>query len=242
MMTFGIVHINSGKDALAKALLLESLPIYSQLGLTYFESLTLVHLANASLGLGDYAGATEYLDKATAISQNMHEGWLDSFALNNRGEVARAQGQYEEARAYYQESERLLREMGDVGDLARLVHTLGYIAQHEGDLELAETRFRESLAIFEKVGNQRGIAECLAGLAGLRAQQGNPQKAATILAAAAATQDVTGAAWWPADRVEIERNAESIRAALDEVTFAAAQEAGRSLALDQAITLALAES
>ena len=66
--------------------------------------------------------------------------------------------------------------------------------------------------------------------------------AATLLAAAAATQDVTGAAWWPADRVEIERNARIIRAALDEETFAAAREAGRSLSLDQAIAFALAES
>lgn len=241
MMTFAIVHINSGKDALARNFLLECLPIYSQMGHTYFESLTLVHLANASLGLGDFAASTDYLDKAMAIGKDLHEGWLDSFALNNRGEVARAQGNYDEARGYYQESEKLLREMGDFGDLARLVHTLGYIAQHEGDLEMAESRFRESLAIFEKVGNQRGIAECLAGLAGLRAEQGNPQMAATLLAAAAATQDVTGAAWWPADRVEIERNARIIRAALDEETFAAAREAGRSLSLDQAVAFALAE-
>jgi hypothetical protein len=111
-----------------------------------------------------------------------------------------------------------------------------------GDLALAESRFRESLAIFEKVGNQRGIAECLAGFAGLQAQRDDPVKAAALLAAAAAIQDKTGAAWWPADRVEIERNAGIIRAALDKETFAADRETGRNLTLEQAVDLALAKT
>ncbi len=239
LMIYGVVHVNSGDDEKARALLQEALLIFSQIDFDFFQAVTMVHLANASLGLGDFSGATEYLDKAMAISQDLHEGWLDSFALNNRGEVARAQGRYDEARDYYLQSERLLREMGDVGDLARLVHTLGYISQHEGDLDQAEANFRESLAMFLKFGNQRGIAECLAGLAGLRAERGNAARAAALLAAATAIQDATGAAWWPADRVEIERNTESIRAALDEATFAAAQEAGRNLSLEEAVEFAL---
>ena len=88
------------------------------------------------------------------------------------------------ARTYYEESEALLRSSGDKGDLARLVHTLGYIAQHEGDYTRAETQFRKSLAMFRRLGNRRGIAECLAGLAGLRARQGQPAMGANMLGAA----------------------------------------------------------
>ena len=239
LMENGIVHLNMGNDNQARDLLHQSLAIYSQMGFAFFEATVLVHLANASLGLGDFAGAAARLDEATAIGSQVNEPWLHSFTLNNRGEVARAQGLYDEARGYYIESERILREIGDTGDLARLVHTLGYINQHEGHLTQATERFLESLAMFQKVGNQRGIAECLAGLSGLLAQQGRPEEGVQLLAAAAATQDITGAAWWPADRVEIERNANAMRAALDDASFVRAQEAGRKMTMDEAVAFAL---
>jgi tetratricopeptide (TPR) repeat protein len=149
--------------------------------------------------------------------------------------VARAQGQYEVAREYYESSEGLLRDLGETGDLARLVHTLGYIAQHEGQGERAEALFRESLAMFQRVGNQRGIAECLAGLAGLFAEQGSVEKAAQLMSAASAIQDEAGAAWWPADRVEVERNLVLIKGALAEPAFEAAWTAGKSMTIDRAI-------
>ncbi len=201
----------------------------------------MVHLANASLGLGDFGAASGYLDQAMAIGENVNEGWLDSFALNNRGEVARVQGRYDEARRYYLQSEALLRQMGDVGDLARLVHTLAYIAQHQGDIGEAEARFRESLAMFLKFGNRRGVAECLAGLAGLRAELGLPRRGAALMAAAAKIQDESGAAWWPADRVEIERSSAAMRAALDDQAYADARQTGRSMTLEQAVAFALDE-
>ena len=65
----------------------------------------------------------------------VNENWLISFALNNLGEVARTQGQFDLARKYYEECEALLRTTGDQGDVARFVHNLGYIAQHEEDFE-----------------------------------------------------------------------------------------------------------
>jgi tetratricopeptide (TPR) repeat protein len=239
LMTYGVAHVNSGNDEQARSYLEEALFLFRQVESDFFQAVTMVHLGNVSLGLGDYEGAAEFIDQAIAINEGVQEGWLASFAINNRGEVARAQGRYEEARGYYLESESMLREMGDVGDLARLVHTLGYIAQHEGDLETAEAYFRESLEIFEKVGNQRGIAECLAGMAGLLAENGFAEDAARLLAAAAAIQDETGAAWWPADRVEIERAAGIIEAALDEEAFESALKRGKAMTADEAVDFAL---
>jgi len=237
-MISGVVRVNRGEDAEAQSLLSESQAIFREAGVDYFTAITMVHLANASLGQGKFEAAADLLQEALSMARQIDEPWLTAFALNNQGEVARAQGHYEAARDYYESSESLLRELGETGDLARLVHTLGYIAQHEGQGEHAEALFRESLAMFQRVGNQRGIAECLAGLAGLFAEVGSLEKAAQLLSAASAIQDESGAAWWPADRVEVERNLALIKAALDEPAFEAAWTAGKGMTIDQAITFA----
>jgi hypothetical protein len=116
------------------------------------------------------------------------------------------------------------------------------VRQHQGDYERAAARFRESLAMFRELGNKRGIVECLAGLAGLAAKQGQPQWAARLLGAVEALLGALGAAWWPADRVEYERNLAAIQAALDEETFAVAWAEGQAMTLEQAIAYASEEA
>jgi DNA-binding NarL/FixJ family response regulator len=72
------------------------------------------------------------------------------------------------------------------------------------------------------------------GLLGYREQ-------GTRFAAAAATVfEATGAAMWPIDRVDHERNLAATRTALGERAFAAAWEAGRTLPIDEALAMALA--
>jgi tetratricopeptide (TPR) repeat protein len=175
------------------------------------------------------------LNRAYPIFREIGEDWGLSFVLNNLGEVARVQGNYEQAYEYYKESEALLRATEDKGDLARLVHTLGYIASHRGDEQLAEAQFRESLAMFRKLGNKRGIAECIAGLASLRAKQEKLHAAAQMLGAAEALLGASGAAWWPADRVEVEHTRSILETSLNRDEFASAWQKGQGMTLDQAI-------
>jgi hypothetical protein len=53
---------------------------------------------------------------------------------------------------------------------------------------------------------------------------------------------ITGGAWWPADRVEVERNREMLRSALTADEFAEAQRAGEAMNIDQAIAFASIEA
>jgi tetratricopeptide (TPR) repeat protein len=227
--------VNVGKDAAAEALLKEAQALCQNTGHDYFYAITIVHLGNAALGLGNVAEAHDWLEAATSMSRAIGENWLLAFALNNLGEVARVQGDYAQARAYYEESAALLRAAGDKGDLARLIHNLGYVALHAGDETRTEAYFSESLAMFRKLGNQRGIAECVAALAALRAAQGQAQWGAILLGAAQAMLSATGAVWWPADRAEYERSLTSIHAALPADAFAAAWAKGQMMTMEQAL-------
>jgi predicted ATPase len=241
LMETGVALINVGKDAEAHTLLKEAEALFRESKISYFHAITLVHLGNVSLGLGNPDEARDWLDQAYPIFKRIGEEWGLSFVLNNLGEVARVKGDYELAHGYYKESEALLRATGDKGDLARLIHTLGYIASHQGDVSTAEAQFRESLAMFRRLGNKRGIAECIAGLASLRTKQGKSQVGARMLAAAEALLGESGAAWWPADRVEVDRTRALLESALEKDEFTALLRAGQSMTLDQAIAFVLNE-
>ena len=240
LMINAIAYISMGRDHTAQPLLKEALELFEQHNLPYFHIMTIVLLGNVQLGMRNLEQARALYEEAAVRARVFGENWVLSFALSNLGEVARTQGQYDLAGKYYEECEALLRETGDsdTGDLARFVHNLGYIAQHEGDFTRAESQFWKSLTIFRRLGNRRGIAECLAGLAGLKARQGEAQWGATLISAAESLIQSTGGAWWPADRVEVEANQEIIRSALSESELTAAQQEGKAMTLDQAIAFA----
>jgi hypothetical protein len=124
------------------------------------------------------------------------------------------------------------------GDQARLVNIFGYIAQHKGAFDEAHSLFMQSLNDFRELGNHRGIAECLAGLAGLAAEQGFYAWATPLLGAAENLLASFGGVWWPADRVEIDRAMDRLKSALnDEFDKLWAQ--GQALSGEEAIAYAL---
>jgi predicted ATPase/class 3 adenylate cyclase len=233
-----VALINMGQDSAAQPLLMEAQGIFKTQNNAPFRVITLVHLGNAELGLGNPINARALHEEALTEARAIGENWLIAFGLNNLGEVARVEGQYDRARAYYEQCKVLLNNTGDNGDMARYEHSLGYVAQHEKDYPLADSQFRKSLAMFRKLGNRRGISECLAGLAGVKARQGQSAWGATMLSAAETLLHATGGAWWPADRVEVERNRAIIKSTLKEDEFSMAWKTGAVMTIDQAIAFA----
>ena len=236
--SYGVNFINQGRDREGYARLTLAAERFDEAGDNWNKVNSLIHLANASLGLGQLKQAEAWLREAEPAAERGGDPWQIAFCLNNLGEVARAAGDYERARGYYERSEALYREADALGDHARLVHTLGYMALHDGDGERAEGLFRESLADFRKLGSKRGMAECLGGLAAVATVRGEAAWAAPLLAAADAQIAASGAAWWPADRVEVERTRRHLREALGEDEFNRLSAEGAVLGLGKAVELA----
>jgi tetratricopeptide (TPR) repeat protein len=236
-LCYGTTLINQGEDKEAYPHLVDAAELYDNQNQPWMKGITLVHLANASLGLGNPKQAIEWLDMAMPIMEESGDIWNLAFALNNYGEVFRAQGDYEKAEGFYRRTEELYKQADARGDQARLVHTLGYIAQHKGDFVEAQTLFMESLRDFSELGNHRGIAECLAGLAGLAAAQGKHEWATPLLSAAENQLKAFDGAWWPADRVEIEQARDQMQSALKD-EFDALWEQGQAMDVQEAISYA----
>jgi tetratricopeptide (TPR) repeat protein len=237
-LSYGIILINQGLDREAYGHITLAVEMFDQSGDLWNKSTALIHLANVSLGLGQYDQALNWLRTARPIAESLGDPWLLAFNLNNFGEVARTQEDYELARTYYKRSEALFREADAVGDLARSVHTRGYLALHEGDGSRAEALFHESLTIFRRLGNKRGMAECLAGLAAVGVGDVRASWAAVLLSAAEAQIAASGAAWWPADRVEIERTKRQLAETLGEAEFDRLKVQGQGMDLAEALELA----
>ena len=233
----GTIMVNMGRDRDALPLLEESLALFNELALPWHSATTTVHMGNSALGMGNTDAASEYLESAWSVSQELEEKWLISFVLNNYGELSRVKGDYDRAQTYYEQSEKLLREMGDKGDLARLVQNLGSVALQKGENEQAKGYFNKSLALFKKLGNQRGIAESLAAYAGVCIIEGNYEIGSQLLGSANGLIDKTGGSWWPADRVDIERNRVICKTNLGQDAFDSAWEIGQKMELGKAFEL-----
>lgn len=237
-MAYGIVLLNQGRDVEAYPHLVGATELFDQTGDDWYKATTLVHLANVALGLGDFEQAHARLDQAMPMVDAIGDAWQVAFALNNYGEIARAQGDYATAEGYYRQTKEQYREADAMGDQARLVHTTAYLAVHKGEYEHARELFDQSLTHFRELGNKRGIAECLAGLAAVAADQGQDEWAAPLLGAAQALLTSFGAAWWPADRVEVERVRSNLGAALGEERFEEFRAQGQAMDMAQAIEYA----
>jgi predicted ATPase len=238
-LCYGTVLINQGRDKEAYPHLVDAVELYDEHNQQWMKGTTLVHLANVSLGMGDSDQAIRWLDMAMPFMNETGDIWNMAFGLNNYGEVARVQGDYEKAEKYYRRTEELFKQADARGDQIRLVHTLGYIAQHKGEYEEAEALFKESLNDFLEIGNHRGIAECLAGLAGLATERGEHTWATPLLSAAESELKAFGGTWWPADRVEIERAQKRMRDALGD-EFETLWAEGQTMKVNEAIAYALA--
>jgi hypothetical protein len=174
------------------------------------------------------------------IVREIGDSWQMGFALNNYGEVARTQGDYSAAKEYYRQTDEHFVEADAVGDVARLVHSKGYLALHDGDHDLAADRFAQSLALFRTLGNKRGMAECLAGFAALALGMDQVERAARLLGAAQAMLTAFGAAWWPADRVEVDRVRLELQDKLGDHLHQELTKQGEAMGMERAMELATA--
>ena len=86
------------------------------------------------------------------------------------------------------------------------------------------------------------VALCLAALAGLAGEQGNPVRAARLFGVAEALHEANHSVIPSSDALEVQRTLIKLHALLDEGTLVAAWQQGRRLTLGQAIAYGRAET
>jgi hypothetical protein len=117
---------------------------------------------------------------------------------------------------------------------------LGSLVARQGDDARALPLVRESLELSHAAGEGVDTAECLERLAGIAARGGDPLTGATLLGAADAYRETTGAVRQPDERANIDATVAALNDRLSPDALAVALERGRRTDLAAAVGLALA--
>jgi hypothetical protein len=116
------------------------------------------------------------------------------------------------------------------------------LTRDEGDRATARALHAESLLLRQEIGNETAIAaslESLESLATIALAEGEPERAARLLAAAATLRSATRTPRLPQDRAQHEQDIANARSALGDDAFAAAWATGEAMPVAEAIADAL---
>jgi tetratricopeptide (TPR) repeat protein len=231
-----------GDYGAARAAIEESLAISQELGDRWGIAESFRTLGEVACSQGDYEAAWALVEESLEMFWRLGNKCEVAYSLAALGGVAQGEGDYGGAGGLYAVSLALYREQGKSEALiADDLRNLGHVASYQGNYARASARFIESLAILREQGYKPPMPACLVGLSEVAHTQGERERAARLLGAAAALLDAIGACWPWVERAAYERQVAAVRAELGQEAFAAAFAAGRTMPLDQAIAYALHE-
>jgi predicted ATPase/class 3 adenylate cyclase len=194
---------------------------------------------------GAYVEAEAELEAASPILQRLADQQVEAVpiagvALLVFGDIALAQGQLARAQQRYEEASDRFRTIDDSWRLADAQAGLGGVGYCAGDLARAAKVYGENLKLAQGMGYTMIVASTLLGLAGVAAESGQPEAGARLLGAAEGIAASLGSPIYPRDQPVRDRGVAALVAALGPDRLAAERDAGRAMAVEEAIADGLA--
>lgn len=190
---------------------------------------------------GDVDFAQKYLDEATQLWQSNKRLDIWDTAKTARSRLALLRGDYEQAGSLLKEILLFAEETGNRMSYLWTRAHLGHVAFRLGDVEQARRSFNETIQGFQNDGLTIGVVFGVEGIATLLIVAGQPEKAARLIGWADATREQIPDVRPPIEEADMYRNMTAILSKIGPSAFEVAYEEGRSLDMEQAVTLALQE-
>ena len=188
--------------------------------------------------LGDYVSARKYIEEAMEVDRRQENPQGEAVMLHTLGEIALFQKEIELAeRSFHAALERFSR-VGSKRAIAASLYCMALVFCERKDFDQARTYHLESLRIEADLKNRPGIISSLRGLAALDGVSGKPERATTLLGAAATHSLQSGTPIPPNLQADHDLLLESLRSTLGDARFTAGWTVGGSMTLDQAIAMA----
>jgi predicted ATPase/DNA-binding SARP family transcriptional activator len=217
----------------------ECLRLQRQLGDKVGEAWALENLSIAYKLVDDRDTARTYLEASGALFRELEE-WSGVLTyLNNSGDLALIEEDYERAIALFEEGLALHRRLGR-GEGRSLLANLGFALFAQGRLAEARSPLRRLLERSLPVGDKQAATLALEGLAALAAVSGgDDSRAARLFGAAAASREEIGAPLLGAEAPVYERTLAMLRERLGDGRLSSALAEGRQMSLADAAAEAL---
>ena len=175
---------------------------------------------------------------ALAIQQRLGDEEGAGMSLGGLARLAAARGDTAEALDLYARSLAAFEAIGDRAEEARILSETAWTHLANADAALARTTFFASVQAHTDVASVRGVGLSLIGLAATEAVEGRPEIAVQIAAAAEVYAQQEGIAVLYSDETPGREYVDRAEAGLPADQVARAREAGRRLAIGEALDLA----
>jgi len=196
-------------------------------------SFVLVNLADVIDGQGDYEAAVDRYQQAINRSTASDDLWVAAYAMSAFGQAAARHGETDTARELYEKALDIYRRVRDQRAEARLMTMLAELIGQQGDTPGAREILFDALRIRCSLGDAPGICAALEHFSAL-AQDADPERAARILAAAAAMRERTGARLSMAAQGAVDQQLAQLQSVLGD-EFARAWRQGNGASVDEAL-------
>jgi predicted ATPase/DNA-binding SARP family transcriptional activator len=143
----------------------ECLAIWRALGHPPGIASSLNNLGNVARKRGDLATAERHYAESLRLFEALGDVARQALVLLNTGRMERRRGRTGAAEAAFERSLALYRQSGDLQGVASALNRLGDLARERGDIGLARTLHDEALAIHQQRGDRWGQAIALNYLA-----------------------------------------------------------------------------
>ena len=198
------------------------------------EARVITNLGVLDVFASDYDAAQARYEAAAEIYREVGDVRGQSIVTQNLAIAHELSGDVDGAVPLLEESVELARAAGDPAHVASTLHVLGSLLARRGDLDRAVPLVLESLELGR--GENALTVECLETLAGVV----DPVTGATLLGAAEAQREATGAVRQPDEQPAVDDLVAALQAALKPDALEVALERGRRTELAAAVELAMA--
>lgn len=235
----GLLARNRGDYRRATELHQESMAIRKKIGEPWGIANSLSNLALLVADQGNFRLAIHYYNEGLTHYRRLGNRWGVALMLNGLGYAYLFLGELDTAARYCSESLEIFTAIDNLYGKAMVLHSLSMVRLRQGEIAEARARCTESLLLRAADHNNQGIAECFEGLAMIEQHAGQLERSVQLAGAAYVLRIHAGTPTAPVDKVVFERSIERVRELLGNVTYHTAWRTGATLALDQAVALAL---
>ena len=252
----GFVQFAGGDQARARRLLKQSLPLYRQAGDRLGMGLTAAALGHLLATKREAPLAIDLLEQTLIQLREMAGEELTApervqyqldlaLASNFLGQIKLDQEDHQRAGELFTDGLTAARSAADRFTILVSLYDLALSRQARGDLSSAADLLRQGLSLAAEAGDEPGLAYYLEALAAVAVRQDQPERAASLLAAAGALLEAKGSGWLHAYVPRVPHDDSVLTALRARTTDAAFQQAwahGRSLTSTSAVRYALEET
>ncbi len=189
---------------------------------------------------GELANAEQRVLRAAEAAERAGNPSLQAFVALSQGRIAGFTGRVEDARHAFDRAIAGYSRTGDAHLELVARSDLAHALRMAGEMEEAESMYRNTLHSWLHAGNRGAIANQLESFAFIAVAQDEFARATRLLGAAEAIRESASAPMLPFEQHEYDRCVARVREVLPGSTYEIEWMAGRRLAIEDAVALALA--